>query len=234
MNLSSGEKTKGINEEMKAYDVGLICGRFQTYHIGHESLINMGMQLCDRILILIGSAQECGTERNPLNINTRTKMLREIYGDSPNIMIYGLADMTDENDIRPEWGKYLLGNVDRYVYKVPELMITGNDEERYRWFADEDVVNMSQLIVNRGKIPISATQVRRFMVEDDRKKWMEWVNPKLHKMYDEIRRELMSVPFYQNMHMEIMAEKVKSDSNYGKYLKDQEHIKELRKAERLQ
>lgn len=198
---------------MKAYDVGLICGRFQTYHIGHESLINMGMQLCDRILILIGSAQECGTERNPLNINTRTKMLREIYGDSPSIMIYGLADMTDENDIRPEWGKYLLGNVDRYVYKVPELMITGNDEERNRWFADEDVVNMSQLIVNRGKIPISATQVRRFMVEDDRKKWMEWVNPKLHKMYDEIRRELMSVPFYQNMHMEIMAEKVKSDSN---------------------
>ena len=53
---------------MKPYDVGLICGRFQTYHIGHESLINMGTQLCDRILILIGSSQECGTERNPLNI----------------------------------------------------------------------------------------------------------------------------------------------------------------------
>ena len=61
---------------MKPYDVGLICGRFQTYHIGHESLINMGTQLCDRILILIGSSQECGTERNPLNINTRTKMTK--------------------------------------------------------------------------------------------------------------------------------------------------------------
>ena len=85
---------------MKPYDVGLICGRFQTYHIGHESLINMGTQLCDRILILIGSSQECGTERNPLNINTRTKMLKEIYGDSPEIMIYALSDLTDENDIR--------------------------------------------------------------------------------------------------------------------------------------
>ena len=113
---------------MKPYDVGLICGRFQTYHIGHESLINMGTQLCDRILILIGSSQECGTERNPLNINTRTKMLKEIYGDSPEIMIYALSDLTDENDIRPEWGKYLLENVDRYIYKVPELMITGDDE----------------------------------------------------------------------------------------------------------
>ena len=36
---------------MKPYDVGLICGRFQTYHIGHESLINMGTQLCDRMEI---------------------------------------------------------------------------------------------------------------------------------------------------------------------------------------
>lgn len=192
---------------MKPYDVGLICGRFQTYHIGHESLTNMGTQLCDRILILIGSSQECGTERNPLNINTRTKMLKEIYGDSPEIMIYALSDLTDENDIRPEWGKYLLENVDRYIYKVPELMITGDDEERNHWFAREDVVDMSQLIVNRGRIPISATQVRKLMVMDDRKEWMKWVNPKLHKMYDEIRRELMTVPYYREMQIELMKDK---------------------------
>lgn len=192
---------------MKPYDVGLICGRFQTYHIGHESLINMGTQLCDRILILIGSSQECGTERNPLNINTRTKMLKEIYGDSPEIMIYALSDLTDENDIRPEWGKYLLENVDRYIYKVPELMITGDDEERNHWFAREDVVDMSQLIVNRGRIPISATQVRKLMVMDDRKEWMKWVNPKLHKMYDEIRRELMTVPYYREMQIGLMKDK---------------------------
>lgn len=192
---------------MKPYDVGLICGRFQTYHIGHESLINMGTQLCDMILILIGSSQECGTERNPLNINTRTKMLKEIYRDSPEIMIYALSDLTDENDIRPEWGKYLLENVDRYIYKVPELMITGDDEERNHWFAREDVVDMSQLIVNRGRIPISATQVRKLMVMDDRKEWMKWVNPKLHKMYDEIRRELMTVPYYREMQIELMKDK---------------------------
>lgn len=88
---------------MKPYDVGLICGRFQTFHKGHEKLINTGLMLCDRVLILIGSAQEYGTERNPLNINTRTNMLKTVYGDNPNIMIYGLSDMTNENDICPEW-----------------------------------------------------------------------------------------------------------------------------------
>lgn len=188
---------------VKPYDVGLICGRFQTFHKGHESLVQAGLNLCDRLLILVGSAQECGTERNPLNINTRTKMLKAIYGDNPNIMIYGLADLTNENDITPDWGKYLLGNADRYIYKVPELMISGNDEERNKWFAPEDVVDMSQLIVNRGRIPISATMVRELMVADKRKEWMSWVNPKLHKMYDEIRNELMTVSFYQELERSI-------------------------------
>ena len=184
---------------MKPYDVGMVVGRFQTFHKGHEKLIETGLMLCDRLLIFIGSAQECGTERNPLNINTRTKILKMIYGDNSNIMIYGLSDLTNENDIRPEWGKYLLDNADRYIYKNPELMVYGNDESRSGWFSKEDLKNTTELIINRAELPISATMLRQYMVEDNRKAWMELVNPKLHKMYDELRNELMTVEFYKNM-----------------------------------
>lgn len=184
---------------MKPYDVGLICGRFQTFHKGHERLVDTGLMLCDRLLILIGSSQECGTERNPLNINTRTKMLKMIYGDNPNIMIYGLPDLSNENDVRPEWGKYLLENADRYIFKNPEIMIYGNDESRTAWFDKKDLKNTTELIINRSELPISATMLRQYMVEDNRKAWMQHVNPKLHKMYDELRSELMTVEFYQNL-----------------------------------
>ena len=184
---------------MKPYDVGLVCGRFHTFHKGHEKLVDTGLLLCDRLLILIGSAQESGTERNPFNINTRTKILREIYGDRPEIMICALQDMTDENDICPEWGRYLLNNVDRYIYKNPELMIYGNNESRSGWFDKKDLANTAELIVNRQDLPISATMVREAMAKDDRKKWMSLVNPRLHKMYDVLRAELMSVPFYQEL-----------------------------------
>lgn len=139
---------------MKPYDVGLVCGRFQTFHKGHEKLVDTGLLLCDRLLILIGSAQESGTERNPFNINTRTKILREIYG---------------------------------------------NDESRSGWFDKKDLANTAELIVNRQDLPISATMVREAMAKDDRKKWMSLVNPRLHKMYDVLRAELMSVPFYQEL-----------------------------------
>ena len=182
---------------MKPYDVGLVCGRFQTFHKGHEKLVDTGLLLCDRLLILVGSSQECGTERNPLNINTRIKMLREVYGDTSNIMIYGLTDMTDERDNCPEWGRYLLDNVDRYIYKNPDVMIYGNDECRSKWFDKKDLKNTTELIINREELPISATMLRQLMIEDNRREWMKWVNPRLHKMYDEIRSELLSVPFYE-------------------------------------
>lgn len=185
---------------LKPYDCGLICGRFQTFHIGHESLVETGLKLCDRVLILVGSSQESGTERNPYDVATRMDMLRAIYGnDSDVIMMHGLADLTDENDIRPEWGRYLLNAVDRYLYKAPELMIYGNDESRSRWFDPEDIRDTSEFIVNRGRIPISATMVREAMVFDRRKEWMSMVNPKLHKMYNRLREELMGVSFYQDM-----------------------------------
>lgn len=127
---------------MKVYDTGLICGRFQTFHKGHERLVDTGLLLCDRLLILIGSAQECGTERNPFNINT---------------------------------------------------------ESRSNWFDKKDLANTAELIMNRYDMPISATMVRTAMAKDDRKLWMSYVNPRLHKMYDELREELMTVGFYKNL-----------------------------------
>lgn len=184
---------------MRPYDTGLIVGRFQTFHNGHEKLVNTGLLLCDRLLILVGSAQESGTERNPLNVATRINMIQEVYKDDNRIKVYALSDMTNEDDICPEWGKYLLENVHRYIYKNPEIMIYGNDESRSGWFDKKDLKNTTELIINRAELPISATMLRQLMVEDKREEWMQFVNPRLHKMYDVLRAELLAVPYYKEM-----------------------------------
>lgn len=180
------------------YDTSLVVGRFQTFHKGHQRLIDTALKLSDRVLILVGSCQECGTERNPLNIDTRIRMIKEVY-DLPQVTVKALADLTNEDDIRPEWGRYVLDNVKRYIHKAPELMIYGNDEARSRWFATEDIKDTSEFIINRGSYPISATMLRDLMVKDNREEWFRYVDPRLHKMYDEIRAELMTVPFYKEL-----------------------------------
>ena len=173
---------KEIQKMSNVYDVAMIVGRFQTFHKGHQHLIETALKICDRVIIMVGSAQECGTERNPLNVETRIKMIRQVYDDEKRVLVY----------------------VDRYIYKNPEVYVFGNDEPRgFTWFKPEDLKNTTQLIVNREDIPISATMLRDLMVLDERKKWMKWVDPKLHKFYDTLRAELMSVEFYQKRAIEL-------------------------------
>lgn len=181
------------------YDSGLIVGRFQMFHKGHQSLVDTGLQLCDRVLVLIGSSQESGTERNPFNIATRIDVIRAVYDDNRRGSVYALPDLTNEHDITAEWGRYLLGQVDRYLYKSPELMIYGNDESRSRWFDINDIKDTAEFIIPRSRLPISATMLREMMVKDEHREWMKWVSPKLHKMYDRLRSELMEVSYYSEL-----------------------------------
>lgn len=190
---------------MKPYDVGLVVGRFQHFHIGHRSLVENAFKLCDRVLILVGSAQESGTLRNPYLPSTRIDVIREIYGrDNSILQVKELNDLTNENDINPDWGKYVLKNVKTHIRKEPSLMVYGNDEFRSRWFAPEDIENTAELVIPRSRIPISATMLREALIRDDFEYWSKFVDDKTHKMYDRLRAELLSTEPYKELYEQML------------------------------
>ncbi|GCD11758.1 adenylyltransferase/cytidyltransferase family protein [Clostridium tagluense] len=179
----------------KPFDISMLCGRFQLFHKGHESLVDVALKMSDRILILVGSAQEIGTERNPFDIQTRIEMIKEVYPDN-NVIVKPLPDLTNEDDITSDWGRYVIKNVKQYIYKLPELMVYGNDEARSRWFDSEDIKDLTEIIIPRSRLPISATLLRDAMIRDDKDMWFKYHNPKLHKHYDKLRGQLLeTVPY---------------------------------------
>jgi len=181
---------------MKKYDVGLLVGRFNVFHIGHKSLADLALTMCDRLLILVGSAQENGTLRNPFSVETRIKMIKEIYHDD-NVIVCGLPDLTSEDDISEEWGKYLLDKVHDIIGKNPDVMIYGNDESRSGWFAPEDIKDIMEIVVPRSEIPISATELRKLMVSNNWLKWCDYHSLELHKYFYDLRLELMNCTYYK-------------------------------------
>lgn len=185
------------------YDISMLCGRFQLFHKGHQSLVDTALKMSDRILILVGSAQESATERNPFDIQTRIEMIREVYPDS-NVIIKPLTDLTHENDITTEWGKYLLKCTRQFIYKIPELMIYGNDESRSGWFSQDDIMDLTEIIVPRSRLPISGTMLREAMIMDDKETWFKYHSPKLHKYYDQLRGQLLEVDFYKKQFASMM------------------------------
>lgn len=54
---------------------GLIVGRFQPFHLGHLSVIREVLGECDDLVIVIGSAEESHTEKNPFTAGERYQMI---------------------------------------------------------------------------------------------------------------------------------------------------------------
>lgn len=186
----------------KPFKVGFVIGRFQTIHLGHEKMINKALELCSRVIVLVGSAQEEGTLRNPYSYETRADLINEIYENKP-VSVSFIDDMTHENDHSHEWGRYLLNRVSQVATDLglpdPEVMIYGNDEERSLWFDPSDIENLNHVIIGRSDLSISATKNRDFMVRDNYWKWKQNTNPKIHEHFKELRQALLEIPEYKEM-----------------------------------
>lgn len=180
----------------KEFEFGLVLGRFHHLHNGHMQVIDISRKKCRKTLILIGSSQESGTLRNPFKVETRRKVISEIYGNCNDVIIGTLTDMTNEDDISFEWGKYILENVEKMYGKLPDVLVYGNDESRKGWFSPEDSKKFSQIVVPREQIQISATQLRQYLAQDNKQEWEKYVPEKIWGMYEELRKELIQVEGY--------------------------------------
>lgn len=180
----------------KKFELCLVLGRYNHFHNGHKMLVDMGRVFSKKTLILIGSSDISGTERNPYKVELRKKIITELYGNCEDVIISELEDLTNENDISFEWGDYLLKNATKKANQKPDLMIYGKDESRKGWFREEAVKDITELVVSRNKIEISATYLRSLIAKDDFDSWSKFVPEELHKFYPELREKLLEVIKY--------------------------------------
>jgi cytidyltransferase-like protein len=181
---------------MHEFKTAIVLGRFQHIHIGHERLINIGLSLCDKVLVFVGSAQESGTVRNPYDYNFRVKVISEIYKDEiavGRVIISPLKDMTNENDLTPKWGRYVLDKSTEVLGQRPEVMIYGKDKNRRKCFSKADMNDITEVFVNRKQIKISATVIRELLKNDNEKEWQKYVNSKIHNYYDDLKAKLLNI-----------------------------------------
>lgn len=197
-------------DKFSYFDLAVICGRFGHEHLGHKQLFDFALDLCKRLYIIVGSAQERDTLRNPYSVETRIDVIRETYPgmSSDRLIIGGLNDMTNELDVNEEWGKYLKAHVVNKMGKFANLMVYGNDEFRSRWFSAEDMLNTSDFVLPRSRVPISGTEIRGMLLLNDRQKWQEWTPEMIHSLYPRLREELMSVPVYREIYDEVRQSKI--------------------------
>ena len=79
--------------------IALFVGRFQPFHLGHLSVIKDILKENDKIIIVIGSAQESRTKKNPFSTEERKEMIERTLKalDIKNYEIFCARDFFNDN-----------------------------------------------------------------------------------------------------------------------------------------
>lgn len=115
--------------QTKEYELAIVISNCQPVHFGQVHDIDMGLNIANKVLILIGSAYNSKSPDNPFTYEQRTKMIREHYyqsKDRDNIIIEPLADYIYEEN---QWITDVQEIVSQYANK--NIAILGNEEYSY-------------------------------------------------------------------------------------------------------
>jgi bifunctional NMN adenylyltransferase/nudix hydrolase len=111
------------------YDYLIFIGRFQPFHTGHEPVLRQALQTSDKVIVLIGSANQPRTVRNPWYVDEREKMIRCNFSEEENrrILIFPLQDYVYSNQVWIKSVQQLVaGVVHNKIASKPKVGLIGH------------------------------------------------------------------------------------------------------------
>ncbi len=138
----------------------LVVGRFQPPHMGHVRLIEHALGLSEEIVIVVGSAQDSFTFKNPLTAGERITLLRRIImerfpDDAWRILLVPVMDI----NMNKVWVQYL-----RMLLPEFEGVVTRNPLVR-ELFRDMGLHVVEQPLFNREEC--EGTRIRHLASRGD-------------------------------------------------------------------
>jgi len=159
----------------KQYDLAVVIGRFQPLHNGHERNIHIARELADNVLVLVGSAFQPRTPKNPFTYEERKSLiynvfLKNTYQLNPAFNIQPLRDYLYEDtkwvaQVQQEIGNALIQN---NLPNNAKVCIVGHDKDESTWYLRMFSIYSyydTGSFVEDGENPINATQLRELMFE---------------------------------------------------------------------
>lgn len=185
--IPAEKRTESSRESGSGYPcrLGLLLGRFQGFHIGHEAVLRHALSLCERVLVQIGSSDKSGTEENPFPYALRRDMIAAVFAEeaaSGRLIIAPLPDLGVGNV--PRWGDYVMENAIRSA-GMPDCVLYGMESKCETWFAHFPGLRYER--VDRDTIHVHGTDLRRMLREDRKEEFFRFSSPRLHALYPQLR-----------------------------------------------
>ena len=85
---------------MTQADVAVVIGRFQPFHNGHLALLQRGLAIAPRCVVVLGSAHQARTPKNPFTVDERAEMIRLALPEADRARIHFLPQRDCYDDRR--------------------------------------------------------------------------------------------------------------------------------------
>jgi len=138
---------------------GLIVGRFQPFHKGHLAAIRESLRQCDDLIVVIGSAEDSHTDKNPFTAGERYQMVLSSLtsAERSRVMIIPVRDVN----------RYSVWATHIESYVPPFDIVFSNSDLTKSLFAEAGFQVRKTKAYSPGTY--SATEIRRRIVSGE--KW---------------------------------------------------------------
>lgn len=147
---------------IKPYKLSIVIGRFQPLHNEHVNLIAQAIALADHTLILMGSATEARSTKNPFDYWERWGMIDDHFGDKVNVV--PTSDYRYNNEV---WADAIRTKVKSFLkfkglaIATKDVCIVGHDKDASTFYL-KLFPEVQVEPYNQG-IQLSSTNIRHVM-----------------------------------------------------------------------
>lgn len=109
---------------MQPYDAAILIGRFQPVHNGHLALLRAALAQARQVIVILGSAHQARTPRNPFTWQERADMLRAALPEAERsrMALLPVRDYYDE----PRWAEAVRQAVAAHLPADARIALVGH------------------------------------------------------------------------------------------------------------
>jgi len=165
----------------KQYDLVIFIGRFQPVHIGHVAVIESARKVADNVVVLVGSAGQPRTSKNPWTYDDRAGMIAEVFPQpSSRVYTYPLSDAPYSDQ---QWAIGVQEAVEKavnvlvpvYQQKKAKIALIGHTKDESSFYLK--MFPQWDLIEHELNEVVNATDIRKLMFEEVSDKFIAGVLP---------------------------------------------------------
>jgi bifunctional NMN adenylyltransferase/nudix hydrolase len=159
----------------KQYNVAVVIGRFQPVHLAHKELFDFAHERADKVIVIIGSANQPRTFKNPFTADERASMIHTVCADYSSDVITVPNIDTPYND--QSWVSRVQRIVHDHSNPDDNIVLIGHDKDQtthyLKLFPQWDRIEFNNVVDQ-----LNATDIRNLYFKDDANlKYLKYVVP---------------------------------------------------------